>query len=147
MFESLGDIWDYAASGVVVITTNGSVAKDGRAVFGQGVAKQAALRYPGLAEKAGRLIAQHGSHVFDLGNGIVSFPVEETPWSLPDLRIISRSAEELRHLTDLAGWKTVVVPRPGCGGGGLAWHEVKPLLEPWFDGRFIVISQSQTSGR
>lgn len=141
MLETVGDIWEYAATGVIVITTNGSLTRDGRAIFGRGVARQAALRYPGLAEKLGRLLAAQGNHVFDLGDGIVTFPVEETPWSLPDLRIVARSAEELRRLADRFGWQQVVVPRPGCGGGGLAWEDVKPILAPWFDGRFIVISQ------
>jgi hypothetical protein len=141
MLETVGDIWEYAATSVVAITTNGSLTRDGRAIFGKGVAKQAALRCPELAETLGRLLADQGNHVFYLGHGIVSFPVEETPWSLPDLRIIARSAQELRHLVDRSGWRQVVVPRPGCGGGGLAWHEVKPILDACFDCRFLVISQ------
>jgi hypothetical protein len=144
MLETVGDIWEYAGQeDVVVITTNGSVTRDGRAIFGRGVAKQAALRFPGLADKFGRLLAEQGSHVFDLGNGVVTFPVEESPWSLPDLRIIARSAQELRTLADCSGWRRIVVPRPGCGGGGLAWKDVQPILAPWFDDRFIVITQQQ----
>ena len=140
MLETVGDIWEYAATGVIVITTNGSLTPDGRAIFGRGVARQAVFRHPGLAEKLGRLLAAQGNHVFDLGDGIVSFPVEETPWSLPDLRIVASSAQELRQLADSLGWVRIVVPRPGCGGGGLAWQDVKPVLAPWFDDRFIVIS-------
>ena len=139
MFETEGDIWEFAPSSVIVITTNGSLTRDGRAIFGRGVARQAALRFPLLAETLGRLLAKEGNHVFDLGHGIVSFPVEETPWSLPDLRIIARSAEELRSLADCSGWGRVIVPRPGCGGGGLSWNEVRPILVPWFDERFTVI--------
>lgn len=143
MLEVIGDIWEYAGRGVVVITTNGSLTRDGRAIFGRGVAKQASLRFSGLAERLGGLLAEQGSHVFDLGNGIVSFPVEESAWSLPDLRIIARSAEELRLLADRSGWSQIVVPRPGCGGGGLAWDDVRPLLIPWFDERFMVIRHDQ----
>jgi hypothetical protein len=141
MIEIVGDIWEYPETAVIAITTNGSLTRDGRAIFGRGVAKQAALRYPGLADELGRLLADQGNHVFDLGNGIVTFPVEETPWSLPDLRIIARSAGELRLQADHSGWQQIVVPRPGCGGGGLTWEEVKPLLESCFDQRFFVISQ------
>lgn len=144
MFEKVGDIWEYSATGVIAITTNGSLTRDGRAVFGRGVAKQAALRFAGLAENLGRRLAEQGNHVYDLCNAIVSFPVEETPWSLPDLRIIARSACELRSLADRTGWQQIVVPRPGCGGGGLLWKDVKPLLEPYFDHRFIVINQPDT---
>ena len=141
MFEVNGDIWKYAGTAIIAITSNGSLTRDGRAIVGRGVAKQAALRLPGLAEKMGVLLQEQGNHVFDLGDGLVTFPVEETAWSLPDLRIIARSAEELRLLADRSGWQQIVVPRPGCGGGGLAWHVVKPLVSPWFDGRFTVISQ------
>ena len=141
MLEIEGDIWADADTSVVAITTNGSVASDGRAIFGRGVARQAALRNPKLAHKLGMLLKEKGNHVLDLGDGIVTFPVEETPWSLPDLRIIGRSAQELRQLADFSGWQKIIVPRPGCGGGGLAWKDVKPLLEPWFDERFIIISQ------
>jgi hypothetical protein len=142
MLETVGDIWEYAdQDDMIVITTNGSLTGDGRAIFGRGVARQAATRFPELADKLGRLLAEQGSHVFELGNGIITFPVEETPWSLPDLRIVARSAQELRLLADRSGWQRIVVPRPGCGGGGLAWQDVQPLLAPWFDERFIVISQ------
>jgi hypothetical protein len=144
MLETIGDIWEYADQGdVVIITTNGSLTRDGRAIFGRGVARQAALRFPGLADKLGRLLEDQGSHVFDLGNCVVTFPVEESPWSLPELRIIARSAQELRALVDGSGWRRIVVPRPGCGGGGLAWKDVQPVLAPWLDDRFIVISQQQ----
>ena len=142
MLETVGDIWEHADRGaIIVVTTNASLTRDGRAVFGRGVARQAVLRFPGLADKLGRLLAEQGSHVFDLGCGIVSFPVEETAWSQPDLRIIARSAEELRELADRSAWQQVVVPRPGCGGGGLAWNEVRPLLVPWFDSRFIIVNR------
>jgi hypothetical protein len=142
MLETVGDIWEHADRGdIIVITTNGSLTRDGRAVFGRGVAKQAGLRFPMLAEIMGRLLAEQGSHVFNLGCGIVTFPVEETAWSQPDPRIIARSAEELRLLADSSGWQRIIVPRPGCGGGGLAWKDVKPLLVPWLDERFVLISQ------
>lgn len=143
MLETVGDIWEYTSSAaVVVITTNGSTTPDGRAIFGRGVANQAANRFPKITEKLGRLLMEQGNHVFDLNNGIVTFPVEETAWSQPDLRIISRSAQELRILADLYRWERIIVPRPGCGGGGLAWHDVRPLLAQHFDERFIVISKS-----
>jgi hypothetical protein len=141
MLEVVGNIWEYAGA-PVVITTNGSLTKDGRAVMGKGVARQAAEKYPAIPVDLGRLLAEGGNHVFDLGNGIITFPVEETAWSLPDLRIISQSAQELRNLVDTSGWLRIVVPRPGCGGGGLAWQDVRPLLAPWFDERFVIIYQA-----
>lgn len=138
--EITGDIWAYAQTGIIAITTNGSVTPDGRAIFGRGVARQAFRRYPELAVCLGCLLVERDNHVYALGNGIVSFPVEETAWSLPDLRIIAQSARELRLLADSSGWDRIIVPRPGCGGGGLSWREVAPLLAPHFDDRFIIIA-------
>ena len=96
---------------------------------------------PDLASRLGTLLCRGGNHVHPIGEGLVSFPVEESPWANPDLHLIRRSAEELRALADREGWDRVVVPRPGCGGGGLSWREVRPLLADLFDERFIVITE------
>jgi len=140
MQEVYGDIWDYLGKAVIVITTSGSLTRDGRAVLGRGCARQAAERFPNLALQLGAMLQEQGNHVHNLGNGLVSFPVEESAWALPDLRLIARSARELKELADREGWETIVVPRPGCGGGGLSWHEVRSLLMSQFDDRFLVIS-------
>lgn len=140
MQELTGNIWSHLGKGILAITTNGYVTWDGRAMLGQGVARQAGERFPNLAFKLGQAIRERGNHVFELGDGLVSFPVEDSPWSLPDLRLIRRSAEELRALADERGWLLVIVPRPGCGGGGLDWVEVAPLLRRYFDERFAVIA-------
>ncbi|WP_281185023.1 ADP-ribose-binding protein [Trichlorobacter lovleyi] len=140
MREMQVDIWSYQGQAVIAITTNGSLTRDGRAIMGKGVAKQAAERFPELRHQLGRLLQVRGNHVHEIMLGLVSFPVEETPYSLPELRLIRRSAEELRLLADQCGWTQVLVPRPGCGGGGMPWQEVRPLLEELFDDRFIVVS-------
>lgn len=143
MIEVTGDIWEHLGSAVIAITTNGSLTRDGKAVLGRGVARQALAHLPDLPQRLGILIATGGNHVHDLGEGVVSFPVEETAWSLPDPRLIARSARELRDRADLEGWERIVVPRPGCGGGGLNWKDVAPLLTTVFDGRFMVIAAEQ----
>ncbi len=140
MNEVSGNIWDYLGKAVVAITTNGHVTRDGKAVLGHGCARQARERFPDLHVRLGRLLREGGNHVHFLGDGMVSFPVEETPWSVPDLKLISRSALELRALADAAGWSRIMVPRPGCGGGGLGWHEVRPVVAEYFDERFFVIT-------
>lgn len=140
MREVNGDIWNYLGKGIVAITTNGYVTREGRAVLGQGVASQAGDLIPDLDRRLGRAIRDGGNRVHDLGDGLVSFPVEDSPWSLPDLRLIRQSARQLRELADHNGWPLVVVPRPGCGGGGLSWSDVAPLLVEVFDARFHVIT-------
>ena len=139
MLEACRDIWDYLGKGVIAITTSGSLTRGGKAVMGRGVARQALLRFPNLPDELGRLLQEHGNHVHPLLDGLVSFPVEESAWACPELRLIARSAKELRQLADREGWEMVVVPRPGCGGGGLDWREVRPLLEKHFDERFVVV--------
>jgi len=139
MIEASGDIWAEQGRAIIAITTSGSVSRLGRAVLRRGVAGQAAQRHPELPELLGGLIGRNGNHVHLLEHGIVSFPVEESAWANPDLKLIARSARELRDLADREGWERVLVPRPGCGGGGLSWGEVRPLLEQYFDGRFVVI--------
>jgi len=140
MIEVTGDIWEYRGSAIIAITTNGSLTRDGRAVPGRGVARQALAHHPFLQQQLGALLQESGNHVHDLGYGLVSFPVEETAWSLPDPGLIARSARELRILADRLGWQRVIVPRPGCGGGGLRWDDVAPLLAAQLDDRFFLIS-------
>ncbi|HEY5674670.1 MAG TPA: ADP-ribosyl-[dinitrogen reductase] hydrolase [Malonomonas sp.] len=141
--ELSGDLWEYHSQGyVVAITTNGKVSKAGRNVMARGTARQAAEHFPELPELLGGMINRSGNHVYDLGRRLVSFPVEHTPWEVPDLQLIKQSCRELRELADRNGWQQVIVPRPGCGGGGLSWGDVRPLLEPHFDERFRVISTS-----
>jgi hypothetical protein len=106
----------------------------------RGCARQARDRYPYLLQTLGSMLKQHGNHVYDLGNRVVSFPVEENPYQIPELSLIEQSCCELVELADYKGWQKVVVPRPGCGGGGLIWGDVKPILEKYFDDRFHVIS-------
>lgn len=145
MQEIIGNLWDYDGRGLLALTTNGSLSRDKRAILGRGCARQAGERFPQLAERLGALLDLHGNHVHELGDGLVSFPVEETAWSLPDLRLIRRSAEELRRLADRNLYRLIVVPRPGCGLGGLRWPEVRPLLVDLFDERFLVISSPEES--
>lgn len=138
MVEVSGDIWAEQGRAIIAITTSGSVSRQGRAVLRRGVAGEAARRFPELPELLGSLLGRKGNHVHLLEHGIVSFPVEESAWENPDLRLIARSARELREMADREGWDRVLVPRPGCGGGGLDWLEVRPLLARYFDGRFAV---------
>ncbi|ABK98694.1 macro domain-containing protein [Pelobacter propionicus] len=144
MKEIRGDIWEYRDSAIVAITTNGQVSRSGKAVMGRGVAAQAASLFPDMAQLLGRRLVEGGNHVQYLGENIVSFPVEHSPYQVPDLRLIERSARELVALADEQGWRSVVVPRPGCGGGGLSWNEVRPILDRCFDDRFTVISVDST---
>lgn len=52
--------------------------------------------------------------------------------------LIKRSAELLVQLAEDFEWKSVIIPKPGCGAGGLNWRDVKPLLQG-LDDRFYII--------
>ncbi|MDT8421642.1 MAG: ADP-ribose-binding protein [Desulfuromonadales bacterium] len=144
MIEIVGDLWDWHRRGMVVaITTGGAVRKDGTCDMPRGCARQAREKFPPLAWSPGQKIRMHGNHVFDLGNRIVSFPVENSPQEVPEFSLIERSCGELVALADCQGWQEVVVPRPGCGGGGLAWTEVRVLVEEYFDDRFKLITNKE----
>lgn len=140
MREISGNVWDYQKTAIVAVTTNGQVTRSGKAVMGRGVAAQASQRFPWFSERLGACIAEKGNHVHHLGENLVSFPVEHSPYEIPDLGLIEQSARELAVLADEAGWTAVVVPRPGCGGGGLSWKDVRPILERYFDERFLIIT-------
>jgi len=142
MREASGDLWAFHGQGAAVaVTTSGLVGRDGLARLGRGVARQAGERHPWLAARLGALIREHGNHVHHVGERIVSFPVEHHPLERPDPALIRRSAIELARLAELQGWTLVALPRPGCGGGGLEWAEVGPILRPILDDRFVAVTK------
>jgi hypothetical protein len=149
MKEVTGNLWTYPAD-VRVITTNGTVKKNGECVMGRGCAAEAKRAIPGIALALGRKIQNLGNRVFFLGNlsldpivHLYSFPVKHNWYEKADIALIEQSAYELmKELSD--GYDdpevTIVLPRPGCGNGGLKWEDVRPVLEPILDDRFHVIT-------
>ncbi|PLX41640.1 MAG: ADP-ribose-binding protein [Deltaproteobacteria bacterium] len=143
MIEAEGDLFAEIGSAIIAFTTHGTVNKRGATPMLHGSAREALRRFPELAEELGGMISKYGNHVHPLSHGLVSFPVEHGWMEVPDPRLIERSAGELKALADQNGWKKIIVPRPGCGGGGLKWEEVKPLLEPYFDERFTLVVKAR----
>ncbi len=139
MIELAGDLWEHLGQTTLCITTGGLVNRRGEASMPRGCARQARERFPELPKVLGALLLERGNHVHELGWGLVSFPVEQTPFEVPGLGLIERSCQELLALTTARNWPQVVVPRPGCGGGGLDWSEVRPILQRYFDDRFWVV--------
>lgn len=158
MIEVTGNLWTFPAD-VRVITTNGSVKRNGECVMGRGCALEAKQQVTGfnLAKHLGGLIQNKGNHVHFLytdgqqdGIDVYSFPVKHVWNEKADIKLIERSAHELVRLmvgmpSDrgyLVNDKTSVIllPRPGCGNGHLLWEDVKPILQPILDDRFRIIT-------
>ena len=158
MREIIGNIWNQKTDGPfwVVIPCNGFWKKDGAAVMGAGVAKEAAELYPGLSSYFGGLLKRYGNIVLPLGNWgekeeetLISFPTKQH-WREPsNLRLIKQSCRQLYELwqeTDNPYLITVFLPRVGCGLGGLSWEQVKPVLEKYFVNDQFVIVEKKLGG-
>lgn len=134
MIEVTGNLWDYPAD-VRIITTNGTIKKDGSCVMGRGCAKEAADRYPDFPKLLGKAIKQGGNnpHVIE---GIITFPVKHQWFEHADLTLIRTSVLQLKRMIDPS--KTYVMPRPGCGNGKREWSEVKSLLKDLPDNVYVI---------
>jgi len=145
MIEVYGNFWDIEAD-AKCITTNGFVKKNGEGVMGRGIAKQAANRFPNLPAAVGWQLQMKGNHVANvlgiLDVDYITFPVKHNWWEKADFALIKRSAEELVVMADSyrGVWNRILLPRPGCGNGGLRWDDVQPILEPILDDRFMIVS-------
>ena len=141
MIEVTGNLWDYEAD-AIVITTNGTVKKNGSAVMGRGCAFEAKQRFPGLDALLGARLTQANMNIpFILHQGppaLISFPVKHNWWEKADIDLIKQSAYTLAGLC--AKDNAIVMPRPGCGNGKLDWCDVRKVLEPILDDRFHVIT-------
>lgn len=145
MREVKGDFWSYPADWKC-IPTNGVVTAQGNLVMGAGMAKAARLRLPGIDATLGTLVRKFGNLVFLLEERDavrwVSFPTKNDWQEDADLDLIRRGCGQLRNIWKAEGSKAkVLLPRVGCGYGGLDWKDVEPML--WvqlLEDNFVVIS-------
>lgn len=142
MRETEANMWeDFDDESILCITTNGDVMKDGAAIMGAGTAGQAAQKYPLLPYVYGSLLMSqgHDCYYFPIWK-LLMFPVKDRVIEKAKIPIIVQSCLRATALADVHGWSEVVLPQPGCGAGGLSWEDVKPVIEPLLDDRFIVVS-------
>lgn len=139
MLEEFGDLWLLPAD-FRVITTNGALRINGKAIMGKGVALEARKRYHDIEAILGSLIKKYGNHVFHLGYNLISFPTK-IHWKCDaDIQLIKRSAQELVTLLKDNPAKRVLLTRPGCGNGNLQWSDVKIVVQDIFtDNKFIIV--------
>ena len=142
MIERIADLWTVPAD-FRVITTNGTIRSDGRAVMGRGCARQAAEKFHRLPRLLGERLRRDGNtvhffHALTIGAdvGLYTFPVKHHWMEKADLALIAASVAVFAGL--LREGATYVMPRPGCGNGRLRWADVRPLLTTLPDNVVVV---------
>ena len=133
-----GNLWKFhTPANWIVIPTNGSIRHDGACVMGRGVALQAKKRYSDLPYELGQYIRRFGNVVHTFREyGLLSFPVKHKWFEKADLELIEQSAKQLLYVVD----RPIYLPMVGCGNGRLAWKDVKPVLDKYFDDTFTVVA-------
>ncbi len=146
MIEVTGSLWDFPAD-VRAITTNGTV-RNGKNVMGIGSALEAKQRFRGLDAILGGLITKHGNRCFRIIQGapsvtLLTFPTKhQVQAKKADHQLIADSCMQAYQMADKFGWKNVLIPRPGCGAGGLKWEgDVQEICRLILDDRFRVITR------
>ncbi|MCV0439707.1 MAG: hypothetical protein K5880_13860 [Hydrogenophaga sp.] len=143
-----GDIWNLATEldAWVVVPTNTCVRQDNKAVMGAGMAKDAADRYPGLAENLGVHIGKFDSRLY-VSNPVICLPTKHN-WRNPSkIEFVEQGCYELldlaRILSSVGDARPILLPQLGCGLGGLNWErQVRPLVDSILEGdRFVLVTQ------
>lgn len=107
-------------------------------VMGKGIALQFKRAWPEMF-KAYQTAAKRGEvvpgrmHVWATGlmtgpRFIINFPTKRHWRSSSKLSDIDAGLDDLVHVVREHGITSIAIPPLGCGNGGLAWHEVEPLI-------------------
>jgi len=147
MKEIYGNAWDLFDSGefkLLFITSNGTIKKNGDGVMGRGIAAECKNRYIGSDSTLGENLRKYGNCINILVSledrrKVVSFPVKHNWHETADIELIIRSCREAMCRTANYPEEKFLLPRPGCGNGGLSWEDVKPMIEPILDDRFYIV--------
>ena len=148
MREVVGDIWNFASQGWIVVTTNSVIKSDGTAVMGAGIALEAAKRFPSLPLELASRLRNVGNCVhYFLDYKIITFPTKRHWKDKSEIDLIIAGAAQLKKdlLTFRCQQRPVqyFLPRLGCGNGGLAWEDVTKAVQPYLDEpEFIFVNRS-----
>lgn len=164
MIEVEGDIFDFISDpkvDAICITTNGIVNNYGLAIMGAGTAGIAATKWPEVRKILGRLLKIRGNvpnviGYIDKENNyyipdktaihdknykciIWSFPTKNHYKDPSDPELIKQSSQKLLKYADIFELKKIALPYPGIGKGGLDCEDVKKIIEPILDDRFLIV--------
>jgi hypothetical protein len=142
MFEIRGSFWDNKFNDWYRVITINNVVTNNKLVMGKGIAKGCKERYPGVNTIFASIIKNRGYKVFVAPGKLIGFPTKYHWKEDSDLTLIEKSARELQELKErIEG--NVLMPKVGCGNGGLAWEDVKPIIEPYLNERIYVIEKGE----
>lgn len=141
MIEVKGNMWSYLGRKgfILCITTNGFIKTNGEGVMGAGCALEAAKEFPELPRLLGESLTTRGNHVSRLTQDILSFPVKFNWFEKANPKLIKQSVKELKRRALAKPSLKFILPRPGCGNGGLKYNSmVKHLVEDLPDNVFVI---------
>lgn len=103
--------------------------------MGKGIAYQFKLRFPENNRKyveycrAGKLRPGNVLPFIENGKTIINFPTKDK-WRAPSkMQYITEGLDAFVRLLPNYNIKKAAIPPLGCGNGGLAWKDVKPVIE------------------
>lgn len=148
MKEIHGDMFSYLGrmKFKLFITTNGFIKNDGYAVMGRGNAARAVTVMKeelniNLPDLVGKALKINGNKINRITSQLYTFPVKHDWFDRARRTLIKQSVKELEEIIkkDNNPDLIYVVPRPGCGNGGLNWiKDVKPLMEHLPDNVWVI---------
>ena len=143
MIEKKMDLWTEIDDPVYqkiwrCVLTNGNLKRNGEAVMGKGCALEAVEKYPDLPVLLGSSIRKFGNQVFSFNEySIITFPTKYDWYDDSDISLILKSAKELSKKINEE--HLYLLPRPGCGFGGLQWNNVKKVIAEFLPDNVIVV--------
>lgn len=149
MNQIVGDLFELFDTGdydAIVIPVNATLDRNQELVMGAGVALAAKERWPWLPT-ASATRTDWPVYTFRIPKTekfIVHFRTKKH-WRTPSTEdMVRKSAAALRRWVDYKGVVSqVVMPRVGCGLGGLAWIDVERILKNYLDERFYVVEMPE----
>lgn len=154
MIISQKPYWDEAKDpsyDAFVCTTNNIIRLNGTLVMGAGIAKAFKEEFKYIDYTWGKIIQTRKEGGTDDHHVVISGPVNylhnhvyliglqtKRLWSDPSpIELVVESCQKLSDLADTLSLHKVLLPKVGCGLGGLKWADVKKEIG-FLDERFVV---------
>lgn len=131
----------------ILIPTNGWVNSQGEAASGRGLAMQVKKLFGNFSKILGKLLIDSGNQVYVIDKiRLITFPTKGY-WKDPSrLNLIEESCKQLANILIDHLTIKLVMPKVGCGNGGLEWNQVEPILNEYFSefgDRVIIVDNDQ----